>query len=125
MKRRREAVATCEDCNKNFELHESANMHFLSRSHLQRLLAIKNASLMDSSSSGFNEQELNDQEHCWVTGDNLDSSDDEVTEAPETDDMDEIAANRKNLLPQNPRAMTSFLSQMKSFFCCIATRTVS
>ena len=91
MKRRREAVATCEDCNKNFESHESANMHFLSRSHLQRLLAIKNASLMDSLSSGFNEQELNDQEQCWVTGDNLDSSEDDVTEAPETDDTDEIA----------------------------------
>ena len=80
MKRRREAVATCEDCNKKFESHESAQLHFSSRSHLQQLLAIKNVSLMGVATE-VNLGAENLPENCCGTEY---TSDDEV---PETDDM--------------------------------------
>ena len=48
MKRRRQSVSTCVDCNKSFESQETSTQHFNSRNHVQRLLAIKNAQLMDT-----------------------------------------------------------------------------
>ena len=48
MKRRRQSVSTCVDCNKSFESQETSTQHFNLHNHVQRLLAIKNAQLMNT-----------------------------------------------------------------------------
>ena len=47
MKRRRTAVKRCEECDKSFESNEAGVRHLKSRSHTQKVLALKNALLMD------------------------------------------------------------------------------
>ena len=92
MKRRRGAVVTCDDCNKDFESQESAQLHFLSRSHLQRLLAIKNAPLMSSAEVNENDAE-NDEENGEQWGEfpaNItSSSDDEIPDHEDGQLMEE------------------------------------
>ena len=92
MERRRGTVVTCDNCNKDFESQESAQLHFLSRNHLQRLLAMKNAPLMGSAAK-VNDEVENVQE-LWgqylADNSNLTLSDDEGPEPEEMGLMEEI-----------------------------------
>ena len=70
MKRRRTAVERCEQCDKSFESNEAGVRHFKSRSHTQKVLALKNALLMDEYEEIWEENECFDENQQWELGDN-------------------------------------------------------
>ena len=70
MKRRRTAVKRCEECDKSFESNEAGVRHFKSRSHTQKVLALKNALLMDEYEEIWEENdECFDENQQWESGD--------------------------------------------------------
>ena len=87
MKRKRNAVSTCEDCERCFESHESSLRHFNSRSHTQNILEQKNASLMGRPEIHREDFEAGSQENNEdIGGYHTDSSD----EGPTIDDMEDL-----------------------------------
>ena len=127
MKRRRGAVVTCDDCNKDFESQESAQLHFLSRSHLQRLLAIKNAPLMGSAEVNENDAE-NDEENGEQWGEfpaNItNSSDDEFPDHEDGRLMEDFNCEQEQFAAVEPDNDDFFPFPNEKFFCCIVMRTV-
>ena len=70
MKRRRTAVKRCEECDKSFESNEAGVRHFKSRSHTQKVLALKNSLLMDEYEEIWEENdECFDENQQWESGD--------------------------------------------------------
>ena len=84
MKRRREAVATCEECNKQFELQESAQL-FIAQSFAT--VSGNKECIVNGLTTEVNLEAENVLEHCCGTEQ---SSDDEVPETNEIRLMEEI-----------------------------------
>ena len=69
MKRRRNATASCVECEMDFESNRSLEKHLRSRNHEQRMLALRNLSWLDfqeqseTTSEGLFNQEINCSQH--------------------------------------------------------------
>ena len=73
MKRRRNATASCVECEMDFESNRSLEKHLRSRNHEQRMLALRNLSWLDfqeqseTTSEGLFNQEINSSQHLQTT----------------------------------------------------------
>ena len=115
----RTAVKRCEECDKSFESNEAGARHFKSRSHTQKVLALRNALLMDKYEEiwGGND-ECFDENHQWESGDDdgLASDDSQYLSEVQLDSTWTKSATRLVTL--------SFRFRVKHFFCCTAMHTV-
>ena len=101
------------ECNKQFELQESAQLRFSLPSHLQQFLAIKNALLMALTTEVSLEAE-NDLEHFCGTEH---SSDNEVPETNEMGLMEEILnCKQEGFAAKEPASDDFFPFPNETFF---------
>ena len=126
MKRRRNAAASCEECEMDFESNGSLEKHLWSRNHKQRMLALCNLSWLDfktSQKQHLFHQEINSSQH--LPDDDCFSEDmDEYEEDMGSEDMGVNIVMINYALTMN-RTATSFThSPARCFSSYIATRMV-